>query len=84
MTDLERWKAQNPLRAWRMSHKDKPSQESVARTIRVTSTTVALWERGAMMPADHRFDDLILIIGDGDLKNRWEQWYRSAPTITIA
>lgn len=78
---LDDWKSTCPLRAWRLAKDPPVTQEAIARTIKKSVTTVALWERGALTPSEQSFNDLILIIGNPNLPAEWSAWQNQAPSI---
>lgn len=67
--------ADNPLHSWRDDN--GVSRVQVAALLKVTVTSLYIWESGAGRPSDESMEKLAVMMDKPNLRDEWMDWYNS-------
>ncbi|RMF86902.1 MAG: XRE family transcriptional regulator [Nitrospinota bacterium] len=80
--DLDTWRAENPLRLWRLAHQLGTRQ--AARHLGVSVASLLAWERGAWTPRERTFQKLAQGMGIAQdiLQQWWQVWLQERTAVS--
>ena len=81
--EFKQWNEANPLRKFRDDN--NLARTKLASYMGVSMNTIQFWENGSSIPNEENFTKIseIMSTPEKKLKERWDEWVKNKPTLSI-